>query len=180
MSRIAAACFALFLVLACASDEDHGNGADVRAHGVCGDGLCDPKEIGVCPSDCGTAGSGAVCGNGVCETGENATSCPADCMATAMCGNGVCETGENSTNCPQDCGSNTGFDCTSVTNQEDCQFCFEDDADFGLGACDEFGDVTNGTADDCAMCAANGSFGPPCEAECAGGESDACAACETQ
>lgn len=46
-----------------------------------------------------------MCGNGLCETGENLETCPNDCPETSepMCGNGVCESDENSYNCPDDC-----------------------------------------------------------------------------
>lgn len=39
-----------------------------------------------------------VCGNGVCGSAENFTTCPADCVP--VCGDGVCEVGEH---CPDDC-----------------------------------------------------------------------------
>ncbi|MEE4357527.1 MAG: hypothetical protein V2I97_13770, partial [Desulfococcaceae bacterium] len=67
---------------------------------VCGDGICDPFEPTLCPSDCGSA---SVCGNGICETGETQTSCPSDCRPAYVCGNGSCETGETQTSCPSDC-----------------------------------------------------------------------------
>lgn len=35
-----------------------------------------------------------VCGNGVCETGENSDTCPADCSVQPVCGNGIIEEGE--------------------------------------------------------------------------------------
>lgn len=48
-----------------------------------------------------------VCGNGVCETGEDSKTCPRDCPPppppSPICGNGVCESGESSESCPQDC-----------------------------------------------------------------------------
>ena len=177
MSRLP---IALVFMLACTSSP--GNEPATTSHPVCGDGVCDAVEVHTCPADCGMGGSGSaatVCGNGVCETGENATNCPADCTVT-MCGNGVCETGENSSNCPEDCGSNVGtFDCTTQETQDNCMFCFEDDADGGLGTCDAFGDAYPGTANDCAMCVANGNFGSACVSACGGGETLACAQCET-
>lgn len=49
----------------------------------------------------------AICGDGVCSTGENNANCPADCPAPtplpAVCGNDVCESGESNANCPADC-----------------------------------------------------------------------------
>ena len=52
----------------------------------------------------GSGGSGTVCGNGICELGENTINCPQDCITNTTCGNGVCDIGENIDNCPQDCG----------------------------------------------------------------------------
>ena len=49
------------------------------------------------------------CGNGICESGEDCTTCPSDCVsgtsAGAVCGNGLCETadGENCLSCAADC-----------------------------------------------------------------------------
>ena len=50
--------------------------------------------------------------NGVCETGEDCLGCPGDCRAGsgAACGNGVCEPGggENCLTCPVDCNGQQG------------------------------------------------------------------------
>jgi len=68
---------------------------------VCGNGLCETGEDATnCPADCAPPGT-TVCGNGICEPGEDATSCPADCAP--VCGDGICGPGEDSTNCPADC-----------------------------------------------------------------------------
>jgi hypothetical protein len=46
-----------------------------------------------------------VCGNGVCETGETATSCAADCAPPPpVCGDGFCEAPETAASCQLDCG----------------------------------------------------------------------------
>lgn len=57
--------------------------------------------------------SPSFCGNGVCDSGEDCSSCAADCISgvAASCGNGVCEAGngEDCISCPQDCrGKQTG------------------------------------------------------------------------
>jgi LysM repeat protein len=49
-----------------------------------------------------------LCPNQICDSGENAQTCPADCTGAAgsTCGNQVCEpnSGEDSKSCPRDCG----------------------------------------------------------------------------
>ncbi len=74
----------------------------VQTAPVCGDYVCDPGEdYQTCPSDCSYV---ATCGDGVCEfyAGESSNTCSADCVAT--CGNYVCDTGETYATCPSDCG----------------------------------------------------------------------------
>ena len=76
-----------------------GNGGD---DAVCGNGTCESGEDSTtCPADC----PAAVCGNGVCEAGETAESCAADCTGEWVCGDGVCEGPETETTCPADCSS---------------------------------------------------------------------------
>ena len=56
----------------------------------------------------GGGGGGPSCGDGTCDAGENCNNC-ADCMSGttsgAVCGNGVCETadGEDCVSCDADC-----------------------------------------------------------------------------
>lgn len=42
------------------------------------------------------------CGDGTCQTNEDATSCSKDCFVD-KCGNGICDTGENYISCAVDC-----------------------------------------------------------------------------
>ncbi len=87
------------------------------------DGLCEAGEdCNGCPNDCvsGTT-SGAVCGNGVCETanGESCVSCAADCNGQQggkpsnrfCCGDGG---GDGPVDCTDSRCTTGGFSCTSV------------------------------------------------------------------
>lgn len=77
----------------------------------CGDGVCAASEIGVCTADCGGQAN-PVCGNQICEQGEDVTSCPSDCQQQATCGNNICEATESASSCPGDCGGgNPGTTC---------------------------------------------------------------------
>ena len=56
-------------------------------NGECGDGICQKieEETGSCPQDCvELLLRAAVCGNDVCETGENFSNCPEDCEETVI------------------------------------------------------------------------------------------------
>jgi len=46
---------------------------------------------------------GAVCGDGICDASEDATSCPADCGPSIVCGDGTCDGSEDATSCAADC-----------------------------------------------------------------------------
>jgi len=76
------------------------NGANPGAYGY-----CDSNQTYCFPDDPCDGGTGAICGNNICETGEDSLNCPADCGAGAICGNGICEAGEDAMNCPADCGA---------------------------------------------------------------------------
>ncbi len=108
----------------------------------CGDGFCDHGETaGTCPADCGT---GPVCGNGVCETGEDEISCAADCYVPE-CGDGVCEAGENEVNCAVDCVVVECGDgiCDDVEDPVDCPL------DCAYLVCDDYQDWLEGCFADC-------------------------------
>jgi hypothetical protein len=62
------------------------------------------NDISVFMSDCGTGGE-PICGDGICQQGEDNFSCPGDCPAPPVCGNGICELGEDAFSCPGDCGN---------------------------------------------------------------------------
>ena len=70
---------------------------------ICGDGVCQAGEDKFnCISDCVAS---PVCGDGKCEAPENAQSCSTDCAPTAMCGDELCNGGESAATCPIDCNS---------------------------------------------------------------------------
>ncbi|MEA1924817.1 MAG: hypothetical protein U9M95_03005, partial [Candidatus Altiarchaeota archaeon] len=75
---------------------------------ICGNGVCQTGEnCENCPADCGACPTTPVCGDASCESGENCENCPADCGAcptTPVCGDASCDSGENCENCPADCG----------------------------------------------------------------------------
>lgn len=94
---------------------------------------------------------GAVCGNGICESGkmENNENCPVDCT---ICGDALCEGNEDKENCPDDCIICGDGECdpeeytpTSCSCIEDCLVC-------GDGVCDNIhGETPEGCPDDCLI-----------------------------
>ena len=72
-----------------------------------------PTCTSTCTLDYSTCSACGVCDfDGLCELGEDCNSCPSDCISGsgATCGNGICETadGEDCLSCPQDCNGKTG------------------------------------------------------------------------
>ena len=52
-----------------------------------------------------------VCGDGVCNKGEDSKTCAKDCgeiVVQAVCGNGKCESSETTANCEKDCPADKG------------------------------------------------------------------------
>jgi hypothetical protein len=79
---------------------------------VCGDTKCESgrgETCSSCSQDCGTCP--VVCGDRTCDTarGESCSSCSSDCGACAVCGNEVCEAGEDSFGCIEDCQIPGGY-----------------------------------------------------------------------
>jgi hypothetical protein len=65
---------------------------------VCGNAVCDPGEDSSCCGDCGT-----------CSGGDSPNPQP----PSAVCGNGTCEAGESCSSCAADCGSGGPNPCAT-------------------------------------------------------------------
>jgi hypothetical protein len=89
-----------------------------------------------------------TCGDGICDSGEDPTTCPEDCQANT-CGNNVCEVGEDGTTCAEDCAPTTCGDgvCDAPTENPDKCAADCDWATCGNGVC-EAGEI-NSCVDDC-------------------------------
>ncbi|MEM7827044.1 MAG: hypothetical protein QXQ40_02360 [Candidatus Aenigmatarchaeota archaeon] len=74
----------------------------------------------------------SMCGDGICDTGENCYNCASDCgcaggqycspksqrCVSYVCGNGACEPGESAENCCNDCGCRIeGEVCNNITHR---------------------------------------------------------------
>ena len=75
---------------------------------VCGNGVCEASENeNNCSADCAAVSTHAECKELKCVQieglGTNDCNADADCLTGPVCGNGICETGEDNNNCPSDC-----------------------------------------------------------------------------
>jgi len=151
-------------------------------------GTCDSGEdCNNCPADC-PSGSGASCGNGLCEAGdaENCVNCPADCNGLQggkpsnrfCCGDGG---GDGPLPCSDAACSSGGFACTDTPSVPSCcgdlvcegsETSFDCPIDCGTPpAC---GDGTcNGSEDQC-NCSDDCGLPPLTESSCTDGIDNDC------
>lgn|GEM_PF-2161075 len=126
---------------------------------------------------CGTCENASVCGDTVCDAGEDCGSCAADCGACVeVCGDEICQVGEDCADCPVDCGV-CPSNCCSEQATAGCDaadvaacVCAEDDY-----CCTERWDAACAASVEpsgCGMCIASGVCG---DGVCDGVES--CASC---
>jgi len=126
----------------------------------------------------GTATTSKYCGDGVCDSGENSSNCPNDCVDN--CGNGVCDSSENNVSCSSDCGPvvDDVYGCTdpgadnynpaATVSDQDCQYGEDNMPCLGV------------TCGDCEICDENKSGGPGCVRDVGAcgeeddGDNDAC------
>ncbi|MEE4271574.1 MAG: trypsin-like peptidase domain-containing protein, partial [Thermoanaerobaculales bacterium] len=134
------------------------------------DGTCElGEDCNNCPSDCISGSGGAVCGNGICESGdgEDCSSCPSDCngITTGRPSGRFC-CGSSSLGCSDSRCTTGGYSCTSVpAGSSFCcgdGFCEGDEDAFncsidctggsycGDGTCDPGEDVCS-CSDDCGL-----------------------------
>ncbi len=141
---------------------------------TCGDSSCDTGEdCTTCAADCCSSGP-AMCGDGACTGSETCASCAVDCGACPSCGDGACDPGETCDNCEHDCGQ-----CPVICGDgtcdatEDCDSCEQD-----CGACPVVcGDGTCDESEDCANCEQDCGTCPVCgDGTC--DETEDCANCE--
>jgi tetratricopeptide (TPR) repeat protein len=86
----------------------------------------DPCNLGGCTlKDNKCVSIGPLCGNGICEIGEDFVNCPNDCKPLEpVCGDGKCDESENCFSCKQDCGECGPYCGDGVCgNNEDCSSC---------------------------------------------------------
>ncbi len=133
-----------------------GRAGDVHLHierlpDACGDGVCElGEDCSSCDQDCGTCTTPPSCGDGVCDAGESCDSCPSDCgTCISYCGDGSCDAGESCDSCPSDCGTCISY-CGdgSCDAGEDCSSCSSD-----CGTCESYcGDGSCDAGEDCDSC----------------------------
>ena len=92
---------------------------------LCGNGICESNEdCSSCPNDCCAYKSEPYCGNGICEKNEIGV-CYEDCE---WCGNGYCEKSESCSSCSKDCGfcSSEAYCGDGICNSGECKTCSKD------------------------------------------------------
>ena len=109
----------------------------------------------------GCPGTPPVCGNEICEIGENSENCSQDCGGITNCGNGVCEVGETPESCSQDCAQshreciieNNIPTCALVTGpgKNDCSVEVGCGGYCGNSGCDEL-ETCESCQEDCGLC----------------------------
>jgi hypothetical protein len=140
----------------------------------CGDGSCNAGETcQTCTADCGAcpvaagacpAGPGNCCGDGTCQTDEDASWC-GDCGQVAgSCGNGACDAGENACTCAADCSGSC--DTAITTGVIAAAVC-------GDGQCNGDENATS-CAQDCGGGGSVGGTGYLCGDNSCDGDEDAC------
>ena len=170
--------------LDCTVDYGGCTGCPVCDH----NGTCDAGEnCDSCPDDC-PRGSGAECGNGVCEAGngEDCLSCAADCRGKQngrrsgryCCGDGA---GENPVSCGQSTCTSNGWQCTDTPSGSSC--CGDDSctgAEDGFscaldcGAPPTCGDATCNGDETLCTCPEDCGTPPAGETSCTNGTDDDC------
>lgn len=129
-------------------------------NGICEDWLC--EQVGTC-ADCGPPPPRPLCPNGVCDPGEDCTTCPEDCGTICRggdCGNGTCDPWEDCTTCRIDCGGASCDVCNyngvcdpgeSYPDCPDCKPCLNPPCCNNNGICDPGEDATS-CPSDCNPC----------------------------
>jgi cysteine-rich repeat protein len=118
-----------------------------------------------------TTTPGPICGNDVCEEGEDSMNCEGDCPVPDSCGNDVCDPDQNENfwNCPGDCPAVCGNDV--VEDTEEC-----DDGMDGVPT--ESADCNaNCTASECGDGVMNTAAGEVCD-DGNTSNTDACVMCQ--
>ncbi len=88
---------------------------------TCGDNVClTGEDASTCAVDCADN-----CGDGICASVESAVDCPVDCAVA--CGDGLCTDGETPTTCPIDCEYTVGDGLcqageNAINSPVDCAF----------------------------------------------------------